>query len=59
MGEKMLTMKSEVFGMTSVVSGDLVQLADQILPKAALHNFRTLCECSQISRTVLYEFITD
>jgi hypothetical protein len=58
MGKQMFTMKSEVFGLLSVASDDLVQSVDQKICERQLFTTSKLsCEFSQISRTILYVII--
>jgi hypothetical protein len=58
MDEQMFTMKSEVVGLPSIVSDDLVQRADQIICEGrSFTNQEVSCEFPQISSAVLYAII--
>jgi hypothetical protein len=55
----MFTMKSEVVGLPSVVSDDLVQSVDQKISERWRFTISEVsCEFTQISRTLFYEIIT-
>jgi hypothetical protein len=55
----MFTMKREVVGRSSVVSGELVQSVDQKICEGRRFTISELsCEFPQISRTILYEINT-
>jgi hypothetical protein len=56
--EQMFTMKSEMVGLPSVVSDDLVQSVEQNMCERLRFTISELsCEFPQISRTVLYKII--
>jgi hypothetical protein len=59
MDERKFTMKSEIVGLPSVVSEDLVQsVGRKICERRRFTTSELSCEFPQISLTVLYEVIT-